>query len=71
MWNAAETRGTRDGPAALIIPEAGLRGAIEARGRLLVGGAIANGASFGGACLAAEKCGLGAGRVSAKYVRGM
>jgi hypothetical protein len=71
MWNAAETRGTRDGPAALAMPEAPLRGAIEARGRFAIGGAIANGASFGGACLGAEKCNLGAGRVSVRYVSGM
>jgi hypothetical protein len=48
-----------------------LRGAIEARGRFVVGGAIANGASFGGACLGAAKCTLGAGRVSARFISGM
>ena len=67
-WNAADLRGTRDGPAALVRPKAALPGAIEARGSLATGGAIANGASFGGAGLGAEKCTLGAGRVSARNV---
>lgn len=65
-WNAADLRGTRDGPAALDRPN--VPGAIEARGSLATGGAIANGASFGGAGLGAEKCTLGAGRVSARNV---
>jgi hypothetical protein len=63
---AIDLRGTRDGPAALVTPEATLLGAIEARGRFATGGAIDSGASFGGAGLGAEKCILGAGRVSAK-----
>jgi hypothetical protein len=71
MWNAAEIRGTRDGPAALETPEEVLRGAIEARGRLATGGVTVKGASFGGAGRGAEKCGLEAGRVSGKYIRGM
>jgi hypothetical protein len=66
VWNAADLRGTRDGPAALVKPEAALVGAIEARGRLTTGGAMVSGASFSGAGLGAEKCILGAGRVSAK-----
>jgi hypothetical protein len=70
MWNAAEMRGIRDGPAALVTLGAALRGAMEARGRLTAGGAAARGASLGGACLGAEKCGLGAGRVSAEYISG-
>jgi hypothetical protein len=63
-------RGTRDGPAALIILLLGaaLRGAMEARGRLATGAATARGTSFGGAGRGAEKCGLGTGRVSTKYV---
>ena len=68
VWNAADLRGTRDGPAALVKPEAALLGAIEARGRFATGGAIVSGASFGGAGLGAEKCTLGAGRVSATNV---
>jgi hypothetical protein len=70
MWNAAEMRGIRDGPAALVILGAGLRGAMEARGRFATGGPTVRGASLGGAGLGAEKCGLGAGRVSEKYVSG-
>jgi hypothetical protein len=68
VWNAVDLRGTRDGPAALATPEAALLGAIEARGRFVTGGAIVSGASFGGAGLGAEKCILGAGRVSARNV---
>jgi len=68
---AIDLRGTRDGPAALATPEAALLGAIEARGRFATGGAIDSGASFGGAGLGAEKCILGAGRVSAGNVSGM
>ena len=71
MWNAPDLRGTRDGPAALVTLGAALRGAIEARGRLAVAGAIGRGASFGGAGRGAEKWGLGAGLVSTKYVSGM
>jgi len=63
VWNAADLRGTRDGPAALVTPKVALLGAIEARGRFATGGAIFSGASFGGAGLGAEKCILGAGRV--------
>jgi hypothetical protein len=65
---AIDLRGTRDGPAALVMPKVTLLGAIEARGRLATGGAIGSGASFGGAGLGAEKCTLGAGRVSARNV---
>lgn len=65
---AIDLRGTRDGPAALAMPKVALLGAIEARGRFATGGAIASGASFGGAGLGAEKCTLGAGRVSARNV---
>jgi hypothetical protein len=68
MWNAPDLRGTRDGPAALVKPEAALLGAIEARGRFATGSAIVSGASLGGAGLGAEKCILGAGRVSARNV---
>lgn len=68
VWNAADLRGTRDGPAALAMPEARLLGAIEARGSFGTGGAIVSGASFGGAGLGAEKCTWGAGRVSARNV---
>ena len=68
VWYAADLRGTRDGPAALVTPEAALLGAIEARGRFATGGAIVSGASFGAAGLRAEKCILGAGRVSARDV---
>jgi hypothetical protein len=71
VWNAADLRGTRDGPAALVNPAATLLGTIEARGRLATGGATVSGASFGGAGLGAEKCSLGAGRVSTRYVSGM
>jgi hypothetical protein len=65
-WNAADLRGTRDGPAALVTPGAALPGAIEARGRFATGGANVSGASFGGAGRGAEKCVLAAGRVSAR-----
>lgn len=68
VWNAADLRGTRDGPAALVNPEATLVDAIEARGRLAIGGAMVSGANFGGAGLGAEKCILGAGRVSARNI---
>ena len=68
VWNATDLRGTRDGPAALVKPKATLLGAIEARGRFATGGAIVSGASLGGAGLGAEKCILGAGRVSARNV---
>jgi hypothetical protein len=68
VWNAPDLRGTRDGPAALVKPKATLLGAIEARGRFATGGAIVSGASLGGAGLGAEKCILGAGRVSARNV---
>ena len=68
VWNAADLRGTRDGPAALVMPEATPLGAIEARGRFTTDGAIVRGASFGGAGLGAEKCILGAGRVSARSI---
>jgi hypothetical protein len=66
VWNAADLRGTRDGPAALVKPGATLLGAIEARGRFATGGAIVSGANLGGAGLRAEKCILGARRVSAR-----
>ncbi len=71
VWNAADFRGTRDGPAALAKPEAALLGATEARGRFATGGTIVSGANFGGAGLGAEKCSLRAGRVSAIYVSRM
>ena len=58
MWNAAEMRGIRDGPAALVILGAALRGAMEARGRLTTDGTTVRGASLGGAGRGAEKCGL-------------
>jgi hypothetical protein len=61
VWNAPDLRGTRDGPAALVKPEAALLGAIEARGRFATGGAIVSAANLGGAGLGAEKCSLGAG----------
>jgi hypothetical protein len=72
MWNAADLRGTRDGPAALATPEATLRGTTkEAREDSAIGGAIIRGVSFGGACRGAEKCDLGAGRVSEGHVNGV
>jgi hypothetical protein len=62
-------RGTRDGPVALAILEAALRGTVtEAREDSAGDGAIVRGAIFGGACRGAEKCNFGAGRVSERHV---
>ncbi len=61
MWNAADLRGTRDGPAALVTLEGTLRGTIEGAAEGPAIGTVVRGASFGGARRVAEKCSLGAG----------
>ena len=66
MWNAADLRGTRDGPAALATLNGTLRGTIEGAWDGPAIGAVARGAIFGGAGRGAEKCSLGAGWASAR-----
>lgn len=61
MWNAADLRGTRDGPAALGTFEGTLRGTIEEAWEGPAIGAVVRGASFGGAGRGAAKCSLGTG----------
>ena len=66
MWNAADLRGTRDGPAALATLNGTLRGTIEGAWDGPAIGAVVREASFGGAGRGAEKCSLGAGWASAR-----
>ncbi len=58
MWNAADFRGTRDGPAALVTFKGGLRRIIDGAWEGAAIGAVVRGASFGGAGRGAEKCSL-------------
>ena len=69
MWNAADLRGTRDGPAALVTFEGMLRGTIEGAWEGPAIGVIVRRANFGGAGRGAEKCSLGVGWASARRAR--
>lgn len=69
MWNAADLRGTRDGPAALVTFEGTLRGTNKEAWEGPAIGAVVRGASFGAAGRGAEKCSLGAGWASARRTR--
>ena len=69
MWNAADLRGTRDGPVALVTFKGMLRITVDGAWEGPAIGAAVRGANFGGAGRRAEKCSLGAGWVSARRAR--